>query len=238
MGVANAGFWAVALVSVPALLVVAATVPAGPPPTVRPSARDELRVLAAPGLLLTLLLSALVQGSTFCAFSYLEPLATRVAGLGPGWVSALLALFGVGSFLGVTVAGRIADGRAATLITAGSLALAVGWGVLAATAEHGWAVAVLSLVQGAPAFGTGTALIGRVLRLAAEAPSLAGSFATAAFNVGGALGPWLGGLALDAGFGWRAPVGVSALLMILAPGVAGLLRARGGELRGLWGLWA
>lgn len=230
----RSAFWAVALVSVPALLVVAATVPAGPPPAVRPSARDELRVLAAPGLLLTLLLSALVQGSTFCAFSYLEPLATRVAGLGSGWVPALLALFGVGSFLGVTVAGRIADGRAATLITAGSLALAVGWGVLAATAEHGWAVAVLSLVQGALAFGTGTALVGRVLRLAAEAPSLAGSFATAAFNVGGALGPWLGGLALDAGFGWRAPVGVSALLMILALGVAGLLRARGGELRGLW----
>lgn len=78
----------------------------------------------------------------------------------------------------------------------------------------------LVLVQGMLAFGTGTAMISHVFRLAGGAPTLAGSFATAAFNVGAALGPWLGGLAIGAGLGFRSPLWVSALLMVLALGTA------------------
>lgn len=41
------------------------------------------------------------------------------------------------------------------------------------------------------------------------------------------MGPWAGGLALDAGFGYRAPVWVSALLMVLALLVAATTTAKG-----------
>jgi DHA1 family chloramphenicol resistance protein-like MFS transporter len=71
----------------------------------------------------------------------------------------------------------------------------------------------LVFVQGMLAFGTGPALIARVLHLAADAPTLAGGLTTAAFNVGATIGPWLGGLAIGGGLGYRAPVWVSALLM-------------------------
>ncbi|WP_206492828.1 hypothetical protein [Rhodococcus sp. KRD162] len=40
--------------------------------------------------------------------------------------------------------------------------------------------------------------------LADGAPTLGGSFATAAFNVGAALGPALGGLAIGVGLSYRA----------------------------------
>lgn len=216
----RAAFWAVALVSLPAIAVIAATIPATRPPSTVPSARAELRSLAGPGLLLTLLTSALVQGATFCAFSYLEPVATHVAGFGPAWVPALLALFGVGSFIGVTVCGRIIDSRPVALIGAAPVLLTVGWVLFASAAGSPVTVVALVLVQGMLAFGTGTALISQVFRLAEGAPTLSGSFATAAFNVGGALGPWLGGLAIGAGLGWRSPLWVSALLMVLALGAA------------------
>lgn len=83
------------------------------------------------------------------------------------------------------------------------------------------------------AFGTGPALIARVLDQGAGAPTLAGGFATAAFNVGGTIGPWLGGTAIGAGLGYRSPVWVSALLMagaiaVLA-GQASFFRARRAE---------
>ncbi|MGW0672292.1 Cmx/CmrA family chloramphenicol efflux MFS transporter [Streptomyces sp. NPDC002746] len=217
----RAAFWAVALVSLPAIAVIAAAIPAGRPPSALPSARAELRSLSGRGLRLTLLTSALVQGATFCAFSYLEPIVTRVTGFGSAWVPVLLALFGVGSFIGVTVCGRVIDSRPIALTAAGLVALTLGWALFACTAGSPAAVVVLVLVQGMLAFGTGTALISHVFRLAAGAPTLAGSFATAAFNVGGALGPWLGGLAIDAGYGFRAPLWVSALLMALALGTAG-----------------
>ncbi|WP_327371040.1 Cmx/CmrA family chloramphenicol efflux MFS transporter [Streptomyces sp. NBC_01217] len=217
----RSAFWAVALVCVPAVVVIARTIPGARPRSVPAPAREELRALARPRLLLTLLTSALVQGATFCALSYVEPLATHVTGLGAAWVPALLALFGLGSFVGVTVTGRIIDARPVALTAAGLVALAAGWTGFALTAGSPVATVVLVLVQGMLAFGTGTALISWVFRLAADAPTLSGSFATSAFNVGGALGPWLGGLSIGAGFGFRSPLWVSALLMVPALGAAG-----------------
>ncbi|MFF9402999.1 Cmx/CmrA family chloramphenicol efflux MFS transporter [Streptomyces sp. NPDC014744] len=214
----RSAFWAVALVCVPAAVVIARTIPGGRTRSATASAGTELRALTGPRLLLTLLTSALVQGATFCAFSYVEPLATRVTGLGQGWVPVLLALFGLGSFIGVTITGRVVDARPVALTAGGLALLAVGWTVFALTAGSPVATVLLVLVQGMLAFGTGTALMSWVFRLAADAPTLSGSFATSAFNVGAALGPWLGGLAIDAGFGFRSPLWVSALLMVLALG--------------------
>lgn len=189
----RSAFWAVALVSVPAVLVIARAVPAGRPKSTPAPAGVELRTLTRPRLLLTLLTSALVQGATFCAFSYVEPLATHVTGLTAAWVPGLLALFGLGSFIGVTAAGRLVDARPVAFTAFGLVALVVGWAVFALTAGSPFATVALVLVQGMLAFGTGTALISWVFRLASEAPTLSGSFATAAFNVGAALGPgWAG----------------------------------------------
>ncbi|MFJ9523901.1 Cmx/CmrA family chloramphenicol efflux MFS transporter [Streptomyces cyaneofuscatus] len=228
----RAAFWAVALVSLPAFAAILRSLPGGvrgdgeaAPARNELRVRDELRVLTGPRLRPTLLTMALVQGATFCAFSYLEPLLTRTTGLGAAWVPAALALFGAGAFLGVTVAGRYADRRATALVAYGMVALALGWSALALTAGRPVAVLVLIPLLGLLAFGTGTALITRLLGQAAGAPTLAGASATAAFNLGAAVGPWAGGLALDAGLGHRAPVWVSAALMGLALVVAGARRA-------------
>ncbi|WP_030579155.1 Cmx/CmrA family chloramphenicol efflux MFS transporter [Streptomyces anulatus] len=234
----RSAFWAVAVVSLPAVLAILRTIPGGrgtdagaaPVPV-----RDELRALTGPRLRPVLLMMALVQGATFCTFSYLEPLLTRETGLGGGWVPVSLALFGAGSFVGVTVAGRFADARPVALVATGMAALTLGWAALALTA--GSPVLALALIPllGMLAFGTGTALITRVLGLAPGAPTLAGAFSTTAFNLGATLGPWAGGLALDAGLGYRAPAWVSALLMVLALLVAATTakgrRPRAGERR-------
>ncbi|AXK33282.1 MFS transporter [Streptomyces armeniacus] len=214
----RSAFWAVALVSLPAVLAIVRTIPEQRPDAGADevSARRELRVLRDRRLLSTLLVCALVQGATFCTFTYLAPLVTEVTGFGEGWVPGVLALFGVGSFVGVTLGGRVIDARPMVFLTAGMVSLAAGWTAFAVTAGHPVAALVFVFVQGMLAFGTGIALISRVLEQAAEAPTLAGGFATAAFNVGATVGPWAGGLALSAGLGFRSPVWVSALLMGLA----------------------
>lgn len=234
----RSAFWAVAIVSLPAFLAVLRSIPGGrggrdgtgvgaaPVPASVP-VRDELRALTGPLLRAVLLTMALVQGATFCTFSYLEPLLTRETGLGEGWVPVSLALFGAGSFAGVSLAGRFADARPVAVVATGMAALALGWAALALTAGSPVAALVLVPLLGLFAFGTGTALITRVLGLAPGAPTLAGAFSTTAFNLGATLGPWAGGLALDAGFGYRAPVWVSALLMVLALFVAATTTAKG-----------
>jgi len=209
----RSAFWAVALVSVPALIAIAYTIPGGRPTPSGSGGWAEMRVLGRRGLPTTLVVMALLQAATFCVFAYLEPLATRVSGFDAGWVPALLAVFGAGSFVGVTIAGRLGGVRPYAVIGCGMLALFAGWAALASLAANPVATTTLVFAQGLFAFGTGTLLITRVLDLAAGAPTLAGAFATAAFNVGGALGPWLGGLGIDAGAGYRSPVWVGVALM-------------------------
>ncbi|MFG2028383.1 Cmx/CmrA family chloramphenicol efflux MFS transporter [Streptomyces sp. NPDC048825] len=222
----RSAFWAVVVLSVPALFAILRSVPGGVPDIASVSVRQEVRALRGPRLQLTLLLGALVNGATFCTFTYLAPVVTSVTGLGAAWVPVVLALFGLGSFVGVSVGGRIADARPVPLLVVGGLALLVGWGVLALTAGHPVAAVVLAFVQGALSFAVGSTLISQALYAAADAPTLAGGFATAAFNVGAAVGPWVGGVVIGAGLGYRSPLWVSAVLVALAltVGVTGRLQ--------------
>lgn len=148
----RSAFWAVALMSLPAVLGILRSVPAdgagqsddaGP----GPGTRGELRALRSPRLVVTLLLGALVNGATFCAFTYLAPLVTDVTGVGAGWVPAVLAVFGLGSFVGVGLGGRLADTRPVPLLVGGGAALLLGWTVLALTAGNPVAAVVLVFVQ-------------------------------------------------------------------------------------------
>ncbi|MGP8297596.1 Cmx/CmrA family chloramphenicol efflux MFS transporter [Streptomyces inhibens] len=228
----RSAFWAVALVSVPAVVAIVWSVPAGggrESAGGEPGARGELRALRSPRLMVTLLLGALVNGATFCTFTYLAPLVTDVAGVGTSWVPAVLALFGLGSFVGVGVGGRLADTRPVPLLVTGGVALLIGWAVLALTAGSPAAAVVLVFVQGTLSFAVGSTLIAQALYAATGAPTLAGGCATAALNVGAAIGPWWGGAALGMGFGYRGPVWVSVLLVTLAlttGGVAGAVSRR------------
>ncbi|MEU5948114.1 Cmx/CmrA family chloramphenicol efflux MFS transporter [Micromonospora sp. NPDC047465] len=212
----RSAFWAVAVVSLPAVVAIRRAVPATPPDAAVPSARHELRALRRPRLLVTLLLGALVNGATFCTFTYLAPLITDVSGYDRRWVPVLLALFGLGSFVGVTVGGRVSDSQPMRVLVPGGVALLVGWLLFAATAASAPAAFLLVLVQGTLSFAVGSTLITRALYAAVDAPSLGGSFATAALNVGAAVGPLLGGAAIGAGLGYRSPLWVSALLVALA----------------------
>ncbi|MFH9070648.1 Cmx/CmrA family chloramphenicol efflux MFS transporter [Streptomyces alboflavus] len=239
----RAAFWAVALISVPAVVAVAKAVPPSAPALVTPravppsasasprtGARAELRALRSPRLLVTLLLGALVNGATFCVFTYLEPLATHVSGIGDAWVPGLLALFGLGSSVGVALGGRLADTRPLPLLVGGTVALLAGWVAFALAAGSPVAAVVLAFTQGMLSFAVGSTLISQALYAAAEAPTLAGGFATAAFNLGAAVGPWAGGRAIASGLGYRSPVWVGALLVASALATAGaalLVRQRG-----------
>ncbi|MGW3569938.1 Cmx/CmrA family chloramphenicol efflux MFS transporter [Streptomyces sp. NPDC000941] len=218
----RSAFWAVAVLSVAGVAAVLASIPAGRPDAPAAGLRAELRSLVGAQLLTAYAMNALVQGATFCTFTYLAPLLTEVSGYGAGWVPAMLVLFGVGAFVGITVGGRIADARPYLILLTGMSALTLGWAVLALSAGAAVAVFVLVFVQGLLAFGIAPVLTSRTFYLADGAPTLAGGFTTAAFNVGNTAGPWFGGLAIDAGLGYRSPVWTSALMMLVALATLGL----------------
>ncbi|GAA2629844.1 Cmx/CmrA family chloramphenicol efflux MFS transporter [Actinomadura fulvescens] len=213
----RAAFWAVVLISIPAVIAIARSIPGTTSPApVPPRARQELRTLRSPRLAATLLATALLNGATFCTFTYLASVVTEVAGFRAGWVPVMLALFGLGSFAGITLSGRLADTRPVPLLLIGGTLLLLGWAVFGLAAGNAAATVVLVLVQGTLSFAVGSTLITQVLYAASGAPALGGAFATTALNVGAAIGPWLGGLAIGAGSDYRLPLWVSACLVALA----------------------
>lgn len=221
----RATFWALALLCLPAAAGVLAGIRGRVRETAAPDLRRELAQLRRPRLLAVMLLGALVNAATFGSFTFLAPLVTGAGGLGALWVPAALVLFGAGSFAGVTVAGRLSDEHAPVVIAAGGPLLCGGWFLLALTADRPVALLVLVCAQGALSFAVGSTLITRVLYEAAAAPTMGGSYATAALNIGAAVGPAAAGLALANGWGERSPVWLSGVLVGAALLLA--LRSRG-----------
>ncbi|WP_169165576.1 Cmx/CmrA family chloramphenicol efflux MFS transporter [Cellulomonas taurus] len=213
----RATLWAIALLCVPTVPAVLASVPARTM-TATDSAVSigrEVASLRSPTLRLPLVLAVLVNAATFCSFTYLTVIATGLAGLPDRMVPFLLAAFGVGAFLGVWVAGRFGDRHGRRRITVAGPLLLAGWVVLALTAATPAALWTLILTQGTLSFTVGSTLIARIVAAAHAAPTLGGSFATTALNVGAVIGPLVGGFALDA-VGPRGPSLVSAVLVLLA----------------------
>ncbi|MET8507502.1 MFS transporter [Streptomyces sp. NPDC004787] len=210
----RAAFWAVALLCLPALLMLLRRPApghdgdsAGPADV---SLRHELTALRSAPLRATLTLAALVNGATFAGFAFLAVIATDTAGLPPFAVPGLLAAFGTGAFLGVTAAGRTTLRLPLALA-----ALPAGWALIAALGAYPLPLFLLAAAQGALSFALGTTLVSRTLHLAPDAPSLSGAFATVALNTGAFAGPLLAAatttplwtstaLALVALAGWAA----------------------------------
>ena len=223
----RSAFWTIALLCLPAALGIWHGIPGrsegnSGPPVGDPPLRAELALLKSPRLAVAVLLAALVNAGTFAAFTFLAPLVTDVAGLPQLWVPVVLVLFGFGSFIGVTVAGRFSDRRPGLVIGVGGPVLVVGWIALAASAAHSVMLLILVLVQGISAFAVGSTLIARLLYAASGAPTMGGSYATAALNVGAACGPALGAASLTGPAGNLGPVWVAvaltgiALMVVLA----------------------
>lgn len=215
----RSAFWAVGAASAVALVGVATLIPRIPLPERKPELKRELLIYRDRQVWLAIAITALAAGGVFCAFSYLAPLLTDVAGLDEGWVPTVLALFGVGALIGTVIGGRVADAHLFGVLLSGVVASTVFLAALALLASSPVAVVVLSLLLGFSAFFTAPALNARMFNVAAAAPILAGATATSAFNMGNTGGPWLGGTVIDAGFGFASTAWAGAAMTVVAVGL-------------------
>ncbi|MER6052873.1 Cmx/CmrA family chloramphenicol efflux MFS transporter [Streptomyces sp. NPDC001793] len=211
-------FWAVAALTVLSALSLRTALPARPTTAdvhQLPVLRRELNGLARPRLWLSYLITTLTFGAGVVTFSYLAPLLTEVTGLPAAWVPAVLALYGIGGLIGVTVGGRLADSAPLRTLAAGAALLTLASAALARTADDLPVTLVLVPVLGFTAYLVNPVVQSRVFRLAPDAPTLVPAVNTSAFNVGITLTPMLGGLTIDAGLGLPSVAWVGAATGLL-----------------------
>lgn len=215
--------WAFAVVSVIALATVAMTMRVLPPGmhAPRPDALRELRDFNRKPVWLALGIGAIGFAGMFCVFSYLSPTLVHVTGVRESFVPFGLMAFGIGGILGTLGGGWLFDRlqfRAVPAVLTWSIAILLLWPLAARSV---WTVLPAVLAVGTMG-ALATILQAHLMDVAREAQTLAAASNHSAFNAANALGPWLGGMAITAGYGWTST------------GVVGAMTAVGGLLVYAW----
>ncbi|MEH6406393.1 MAG: MFS transporter [Leeuwenhoekiella sp.] len=167
---------------------------------------DDLKIFTHIEPWLILGITAIGTGGFFAWYSYITPLLTDVSGFSNTSVTFILMLAGIGMTLGNFAGGKLADKvsplkAAAILLSVMSVALIIV-GLLAPVK---WATLVMAFFTGAVAFSLGSPIQMLMIKAAKGSEMLASSVNQAGFNVGNALGAFLGGLPIAAGLGYTSP---------------------------------
>lgn len=231
----RATFWTIAVIGVIALVGVALLVPGVRSDTEQPpSLVRELSAFRSGQVWLSLGMTVLGYGGMFGAFTYIAYTLTSVSGFASSAVPWLLIVFGVGLFVGNFVGGKLASRSIDGTLLVVLVVLTVVLALFAVVATSPVLTVIALVLMGAFGFATVPALQTRVMQYADHAPTLASGANIAAFNLGNALGAWIGGLTIAAGLGYTSPIWAGAgitlaavVLTALAAGAARRGRSRG-----------
>ena len=221
-------FWAVTVLGIIGLIGIVVLVPKQSV-SEGPGLRSELAVFRSLQVWLALAMTALGFAGVFASFTYIAPMMTSVAGFSNGAVTWLLVLFGGGLVVGNLLGGKAADRSLMPSLYVILALLAAVLVVFVFTAHAQLPSAITIALFGAAGFATVAPLQKRVMDKAAGAPALASAANIAAFNLGNAIGAYLGGLTIEHGLGYTAPNWVGAALAASGLAVAlasGLLDRR------------
>ncbi|AOJ40161.1 arabinose transporter permease [Burkholderia lata] len=211
----RAAFWSVAGAGVLAALALVALVP-NTHEAQSASLAHEVGVLKHPQVWLALLMTVLGFGGMFVVFTYITPVLEQASGFAPSGVTKILVLFGIGLAIGNALGGKLADRGVMRTLTGVFVVLVAIMVMFSRTMHHPVASVLTIFVWGVAAFATVPGLQMRVLSKAASAPNLASTLNIGAFNVGNAMGAWLGGMALSHGHALDTLPLVAAAVTLLA----------------------
>ncbi|GEO99031.1 MFS transporter [Methylobacterium haplocladii] len=224
--------WSFAIVAGLALLTAALVrlyAPLGAPiPGASPL--RELDALKSRQVWLTLAIGAIGFGGMFSVYTYLASTMLEVTRTSPALIPVALAVFGLGLTVGNLAWAWIADRSGALMASAGATLVwsAVMLALYPAATASLWTLLPVVFLIGSGG-GLATILQTRLMDVAEDAQTLAAALNHSAFNVANALGPWLAGLAIAAGYGLPATgwVGVALALGGLAVWAGSLVSDRG-----------
>lgn len=207
--------WGFGIVAALALLTVLLVWLHAPRDRLQPGASPlrELGALKRRQVWLTLGIGAIGFGGLFAVYTYVASTLMEVTQVQPQMVPLVLCIFGLGLTAGTLFCGWAADRAPMPAIGGVLLWSAASLALFPFAAGNIWAVSVVVFMIGCGG-GLGTILQTRLMDVAEDAQTLAAALNHSAFNTANALGPWLGGMAVAAGFGWTSTgwVGVALAL--------------------------
>jgi DHA1 family arabinose polymer transporter-like MFS transporter len=186
--------------------------------------RHDLRIFKRPGLWLALAITSIGTGGFFASFSYIAPLLTDMAHFHANAIPLIMTLAGIGMTVGVHLGGKLADKvppiKAAAILLFTMALLLVLNGMLAHSKP---AILLLVFATGANAMALGPTIQLLLMDHSRDAEMLGSSLGQSGFNIGNALGAFLGGVPLTLGFTYASPQWVGAGLALAGVAMALLM---------------
>lgn len=207
-------FWAVAGVGLAALWGLIRFLPKGPieEPV---SMRHEFSALRRMKLWMALLTTVMFAASMFTLFTYIAPLLRDVTGVSANGVTWMLFLIGVGLTIGNMAGGKLGDRHLKATLIGAFIALGLCAGIFSWTSSSPIVAQINLFLWAVSAFALVPALQINVVNEGQEAPHLTSTLNIGAFNVGNALGAWVGGLVLTLGYGLTSvPIAAGVLAFL------------------------
>lgn len=171
--------------------------------------KGQFRFLKKPAPWLILGATALGNGGVFCWYSYINPLLTHVSGFSVESITALMVLAGFGMVVGNLVSGRLSDrytpGKVGTVVQ-GMICIVLL--LIFFLSPNPWFSALLMALCTAGLFAVSSPEQVLIIRVAPGGELLGGACVQMAFNLGNAIGAYVGGLALAGGYRYPALAGV------------------------------
>ena len=208
-------FWAVTVIGVVALIGLIRFLPAKRDEE-KLDMRAELAALKGAGIWLSLSMTALFAASMFTLFTYVAPLLGDVTGVSPKGVTWTLLLIGLGLTVGNIIGGKLADKRLAATLIGVFISMAVVSTALTWTSVAVIPTEITLFLWATASFAAVPALQINVVTFGKAAPNLVSTLNIGAFNIGNALGAWVGGSVIAHGFGLTSVPLAAAALAILA----------------------
>ncbi|RZS45115.1 MFS transporter [Herbihabitans rhizosphaerae] len=135
------------------------------------------------------------------AFTYVSPTLREVTGFSSGWVTGVLLVYGLGTVVGSTLAGKVRPESISRVLPI-PLAVLGGGLLLQGFLMHAKGTSLIALfLLGASAFTVGPLVHTYLMDRAGPAAGFVASVNISAFNVAAALGPLLGGAVISGGLG-------------------------------------
>nr|WP_313811273.1 MFS transporter [Glutamicibacter sp.] len=190
------------------------------------SMRRELSALKNVQVWMAMATGIVGFGGFFAVYSYISPTLTDETGLDISAVPFALGLYGLGMVAGSLIGGRLADWSVFGAIKLSNFIMIIAMLIFAAVTS--WVVPTLIMVFILGSVGSllVPSLQTLLMDSAPHAQSLAASLNHSALNVANAVGAALGAAVISAGFGYRAPSIVGAILAALGLLLAWLTQLR------------
>jgi MFS transporter, DHA1 family, arabinose polymer utilization protein len=190
--------------------------------------RQDLRIFRRASLWLALGITSIGTGGFFAWLSYIAPLLTDVTHFHADMIPLIMTVVGVGMTFGVNVGGKLADRvpplRAILILLMSMVCLLCLNAVLAGSQV---AMMTLAFLVGANALALGPPIQMLLIEHSREAEMLGSSLGQSGFNIGNALGAFLGGIPLTLGYSYASSLWVAAGLALSGVVLAAAMMAHG-----------